>query len=152
MFLGPFFPNVVRQLPVTNVVLADNEASCMLRVLCTDAQIMHGMGCVGGQVLFAVMDTLMTCALHGIPGVTGTLQSSVSFQRPVAVGLVKGVARVDKINQSNVFGTVQLFGADDNLNASATFVFGRNPAKTEMLTAEMLLSSHIPWVVPDPNS
>jgi acyl-coenzyme A thioesterase PaaI-like protein len=78
-------------------------------------------------VLQAAGDTAMVLALAGLLGVTGTIQSSTTFLKPVTTFDLLVEARVVKASKSTVYGTVDFRRADkpDDLCAQTTTLFGR---------------------------
>ena len=75
--IGNFFAPWVRQLEM-KIQSGESKVEKLATLTCNE-DITHEWGIVCGQALFGAADTLMVAALADIEGITGTLQSNITF-------------------------------------------------------------------------
>ena len=75
----------------------------------------------------AAADTAFVLAVARIEGISGTLQSNMTFLKPVTDFDLNMEVRLVKVSKSQVYGTVDFVNArkDGDIVAQYTTVFGR---------------------------
>ena len=122
--IGTFFAPWVRQLEM-KIQSGESKLEKIATLNCNE-NITHKWGIVCGQALFGAADTLMVAALADVEGITGTLQSNITFLKPVKPGdNLQLHAKILHIGSKTCYGVVD-FRVDDILVVQSTTSFARN--------------------------
>ena len=94
----------------------------------------HAAQAIHGAIYFKALDDVTFLAANSI--VTDVFVFTASFQieflRPVAVGDIRGVARVTSKEGGHIESTGELFDSDGNLVARGTGIFARTKIPLEL--------------------
>ena len=121
---GTFFAPWVRELQMQVTAVSESSLSCHLP---NSDHLRHGFGWLCGQAMQAAADTAFVLAVARIEGISGTLQSNMTFLKPVTDFDLNMEVRLVKVSKSQVYGTVDFVNArkDGDIVAQYTTVFGR---------------------------